>query len=458
MRFAAKYKYLISALRKIVSDVSSDLNAILPYYSPKFKEELKELFPRIEQGLKDGVIDSKTVQRFNSVINKCVDATRPILNKAVKKHGYPQDYNRKDVDKTTEYLPNFDYKEKFYEVGFVFHSSIFYDVAPSRAKGFIEKYEKFVEPLSQEYPEFGKALETLIKMAKDFLPIQDILVRLEDIKTNKSIEKYRPPQSKIGTMKNLYDILEKFISDTRTEMIAYWEDELLKGANRVVQENANQSVTYKEYKKIYENYLKLLDTDHSSISGGFINFRLKKDANQIANKEATEIADDIKQGFLAKSVNKLASIIENRGDYTSAEKKVLSFKSGSIEGKILVNFKNGDRFVAYLQVATVVNQNGTVFTRYPLSFHDVNLGGKAFKKVSEEWMNENFKVAHVVGSEGFKNFDDPWKGMSQEDRKEANRLFKLVMKAYPSSPKQIELNEKLKVILKKYKIGKNQTD
>jgi len=67
-------------------------------------------------------------------------------------------------------------------------------------------------------------------------------------------------------------------------------------------------------------------------------------------------------------------------------------------------------------------------------------------------------LVRVAGGGGFKDFNDPWKAMSPEDRKEANRLFKLVMKAYPSSPKQKELSEKLNTILKKYKIGQSNQD
>ena len=59
------------------------------------------------------------------------------------------------------------------------------------------------------------------------------------------------------------------------------------------------------------------------------------------------------------------------------------------------------------------------------------------------------------GSHDFKDFKDPWAVMSPEDRKEANRLFKAAMKAFPSSPKQKELRAKLDAILKKYKIGED---
>ena len=51
---------------------------------------------------------------------------------------------------------------------------------------------------------------------------------------------------------------------------------------------------------------------------------------------------------------------------------------------------------------------------------------------------------------GFKGFDDPWKIMSPEDRREANRLQILALKAFPSSPKQKEIREKLNAILKRY--------
>ena len=57
----------------------------------------------------------------------------------------------------------------------------------------------------------------------------------------------------------------------------------------------------------------------------------------------------------------------------------------------------------------------------------------------------------------WKNFNDPWAAMSAEDHKEANRLFKAAMKAYPSSPRQKELRAKLNVLLAKYKIGEGQS-
>ncbi len=56
----------------------------------------------------------------------------------------------------------------------------------------------------------------------------------------------------------------------------------------------------------------------------------------------------------------------------------------------------------------------------------------------------------------FKNWDDPWKMMSAEDRHTANQLQIKILKVMPSSPIQKELQAKLNVILKKY--GKPTVD
>jgi hypothetical protein len=56
---------------------------------------------------------------------------------------------------------------------------------------------------------------------------------------------------------------------------------------------------------------------------------------------------------------------------------------------------------------------------------------------------------------GFKGFDDPWKAMSKKDWREANRLWHAGMKAFPSSPKQLELHRKFVALLAKYGIGED---
>lgn len=70
---------------------------------------------------------------------------------------------------------------------------------------------------------------------------------------------------------------------------------------------------------------------------------------------------------------------------------------------------------------------------------------------------KNFKSYISEGrppaSHSFKNFKDPWAVMSPEDRKEANRLTKLIFKAMPGSQRQKELQAKRNELFVKYGIG-----
>lgn len=370
----------------VLASTLSDLNDILSYFTPKYQAELKLMFPVVEQSLKEEVVDSKFVNHFESLVHKASDYTRPLLNKAIKKVGKVYDRSREGENK---YLQGFDYKEEFHDAQYLFNGGTAYEV--NHPEKFVEKYGNLVAPLTQKYPEFGKALASLIDLTKKLIPVHEIIKKLESMKTNKAIEKYKPPQAKIQSMKSLYDILDKFMADTKDEMISYWESALLKGADRLVSIYADKQVPYKEYRNLSSSCMKLIDVNKSKM--GFIeNFRLKENAVQLALEEATDIADSIKKGFLAKGVNKLATIIENRGDYDSAEKVGLSFYSGAIEGRILIKFKNGDSFSVNTQVVSAINQQGTAYTQYPLTFHNVKLGDKNFKFATEKWMNENFKT------------------------------------------------------------------
>ena len=80
---------------------------------------------------------------------------------------------------------------------------------------------------------------------------------------------------------------------------------------------------------------------------------------------------------------------------------------------------------------------------------------KTFKTFCSELI-EGLRIPRDA-AHSFKNFDDPWKVMNPEDRKEANRLFFKGMKTFSRSPKQKEIQAKLNVILAKYKIGTTTT-
>jgi hypothetical protein len=63
------------------------------------------------------------------------------------------------------------------------------------------------------------------------------------------------------------------------------------------------------------------------------------------------------------------------------------------------------------------------------------------------------EASSASSSHSFKGFKDPWAVMSPEDRREANRLTKLIFRAMAGSPRQRELQAKRDEIFRKYGIG-----
>jgi hypothetical protein len=53
----------------------------------------------------------------------------------------------------------------------------------------------------------------------------------------------------------------------------------------------------------------------------------------------------------------------------------------------------------------------------------------------------------------FKTWNDPWKDLSLEDKREAHKLFKLIMRTPSGSPRFRESKEKLRSILSRYGIA-----
>lgn len=125
-------------------------------------------------------------------------------------------------------------------------------------------------------------------------------------------------------------------------------------------------------------------------------YQRKKNANEIIRKIATKQAEDIRDGFVAKNLLKLTSILEAKGDdkFGGVEEIGRSIHMASLEGMMSFTFKDGSSFTTSNSVVFVVNEYGTQFYRFPLTFHDVVLpDGSKMKSPSEKRMNTVWAVA-----------------------------------------------------------------
>lgn len=117
----------------------------------------------------------------------------------------------------------------------------------------------------------------------------------------------------------------------------------------------------------------------------------KPDAEATLLAAAKKDADHIRQVYIVKNLKKIVSILEAKGDaaFQSAEEGPYGTSLGGLQGEIVFKFKDGSGFRISNDVVFVVNNYGTRFYRFPLTFHDVVLpGGKRMKGVSERSMNE----------------------------------------------------------------------
>lgn len=109
---------------------------------------------------------------------------------------------------------------------------------------------------------------------------------------------------------------------------------------------------------------------------------------------AEKDADDVIRFFIEKNLGKLASIIEAKGGFETAELVNDSISQGGLEGTIVVTFADSSRFVVSNAVVWHRNQYGTSYNRFPCTFHAVRLpNGEMMKQPSEKRMHDVFVKA-----------------------------------------------------------------
>jgi hypothetical protein len=113
------------------------------------------------------------------------------------------------------------------------------------------------------------------------------------------------------------------------------------------------------------------------------------DARLIA--EAKRDADDIRDAFVIKTLRKLDSIVDQKGDFKAIEIVSRHFNMAGMEGVFLITFNDGAAFTAKNSVVWAHSIYGKLFYRCPLTFHGVTMAdGTMMAQPSEKNMNTVF--------------------------------------------------------------------
>ena len=116
----------------------------------------------------------------------------------------------------------------------------------------------------------------------------------------------------------------------------------------------------------------------------------KPDADLCKSQLAVQYTDEMIKGFISKNVQKLASIVETRGDYASIKLRG-PFHPEHMEGEFTLSFQDGARFDIRTKAVHGISSLGKNFVRFPSTFHNAVLANDvAFIAPSEERMNTLF--------------------------------------------------------------------
>lgn len=240
----------------------------------------------------------------------------------------------------------------------------------------------------REIAPLGRAVVTLKDMAVKRQPKPDAEVERK--------AKYDAPRvagTAVGIVK---DILTKITDDAYGELVKA----LIKRHNRIIDIYIDLSEKTKDLRfnqKYNDPDYKALRAIEKEDGSDFLydaldsrTLQRKPGADEVIEKAATRQADQTREHFIYKNLDKIASILDAKGNFKDAkllDRKVLS----GLEGTIRMEFTDGSRFTVKNAVVYVVNSHGTRFNRFPLTFHDVVMpDGSKMKAPSEERMNTVF--------------------------------------------------------------------
>jgi hypothetical protein len=126
-------------------------------------------------------------------------------------------------------------------------------------------------------------------------------------------------------------------------------------------------------------------------------YRRRPDADQVIADIASKDAKQVRDAFVFKNLKKLCSIIDAKGDLTSAQVVETTVHLSSLRGVLRFGFGDGSGFT--VQNSTVLSRSvhNRFFLRFPLTFHDVVMpDGSRMKQPSEERMNTVFCEERVL--------------------------------------------------------------
>lgn len=283
--------------------------------------------------------------------------------------------------------------------------------------GMLKKVEK-IRAKNPSIPMIGIVVDfltELLPLAAAAKVLKDKVVKRQArSEEEKQAIMYTPPPSSAKAVAQVREMLEKFVADSYAALVAELEKRYQGSVSRffdaleAVENGTSTRVREAHYRNRPFSPYEFCTTPYGVTSeviglqkfttlgvrpNGQKGYVQVPNMNGVIHAEAVKDADHIKQMYIAKNLRKLTSILEAKGDDNFKDIREVGrpTQMAYLEGSMLIEFNDGSSFVASNSVVFVVNQQGTRFNRFPLTFHNVKLaGGVPMKAASEKRMNTVF--------------------------------------------------------------------
>jgi hypothetical protein len=392
-------------------------NNFVRWYTPKLAKELNDsIVPFIDKAIEEQVAPANELRRAYSVVSKISDCSRTHVSKALRgapKHfdhyydfgvskGYLTPESRAAYDSpesTTSISEHKAYMESPEgKIGQYFRNGgPCYDYIRNPAKVVKEATALLEIARLQQQKD---ALKIAIEIATDFVGIREIIEKLEGYKLTKAKEKYRAPKESVKTCREIHDLLVKITKDTHDQLVNQWIDRINSVVDNFLANVKPEQSSYAFYHKkqkypnkfAYDLVTKFVEaTRHGNLlSDTTYNHRKRLDYPILVRAEAERRVLEMEQMFISKNIRKLNSIVEKKGNFSKATLLRTTTSAGLVEGDIRVEFADSTAFEVRNQLVWSHSVQGTVFTRYPTTFHNIKTLSGLHKFKPEQWMNENF--------------------------------------------------------------------
>lgn len=374
------------------------------------REQLTRMLERINNALEAGEI-------FNPRYNEAKESINRALEEAFG--------NLRDLDKTSAYRRR--------EAGNPLPEDLqFLDTVPSSAS--IARLPGLMKRVAKIKHVDDPAATNMVPYLKEVAPLADVMLSLKDKITRrpspktdeeKRAEKFAVPEVKTEASAKIKEMLEQIADESFKNLVEVFTrrynavlDSFIKAQTAADDDRTKnrpdffRSRTNPVYDDHYgltwhftdkDAYVRssgrvrningsgnsLLAPHVSSAYGSRITF--KPDVREKLGELALENAKEIRDLFVIKNLKKIASIVDGKGNYSDAKILGNSVNIGGLQGTIRFSFEDGSAFTVQNAVKFVVNQFGTQFNQFPLTFHDVVMpGGAKMPSPSEKRMNTVF--------------------------------------------------------------------